>query len=202
MWSLTVIKYFCVDNIQAHPLGAHWEQRGGQALQASFRWFHYVYATEISRDFWPRRSGAKHLFWIPWLQHAFQGEGVRCREPPPAAPGKPRAPASLPSCTMSGCPQSCAPHRAPSSGVTSFQETSLQRFPFPKGVVNEMVPETEVIGNSVSVPDLSREAIPTPNNTSVPLCFHNFFLLLIIGPCEARGNNQKAEGKRQGQLLN
>lgn len=98
-------------------------------------------------------------------------------------------------CALSGSLQSPAPRGAPSSGVTSCWETSLQRVPSQKwGEHNQTVPEIEAIGNLVSIPDLSREAIPTPHNTSFPLCFcFFFFFLLIIGPCEAHGYNQKKQ---------
>lgn len=36
-----------------------------QALHASFRWFHRVYAAEMSRGFWPRNFGAEEVFRIP-----------------------------------------------------------------------------------------------------------------------------------------
>lgn len=64
MRRLAITKYFCRRNFQAHPLGARWGQRGGQRLQASFKWFHYGFATEMSRNFWPGNSGAKEVFRI------------------------------------------------------------------------------------------------------------------------------------------
>lgn len=96
--------------------------------------------------------------------------------------------------TVLAFPQSCAPHRAPRTGLI-FQEASLQRSPSQKcGDCNLMIPETEAIGNSVSVPDFAREVILIPHNTSIPLCFLFYiFFLLIVGPCEACGYNKKTE---------
>lgn len=153
-----------------------------------------VSATEMSGDFWPRNSGAKETSRMLWLQPTFRSASVHCREPPSAAPRKTWAVASLLLSTVLAFPQSCAPHRAPRTGVI-FQEASLQRSPSQKyGDCNLMVPETEAIGNSVSVPDFAREVILIPHNTSIPLCFLFYiFFLLIVGPCEACGYNKKTE---------
>ena len=159
-WRLAAKKYFHVGNFWAHPSGACSGQKGGWDLQASFKWFHYIYATEMSRDFWPRNSGAKEVFKMLWVQHSFRQKVSIAASHHQQLPASPEHQPLLPHPLCLAPSQSCAGNLA--VGWCPSRKHPF-KGPLPKrpGECNLMVSETEAIGNLVSVPDLAREVIPT-----------------------------------------